>query len=225
MTEMDGLRIVTSEKTYFLERVHPTLLKTFKIASISPSAKLLNAQKSVDLGIPRADEIIRELGGRELVQGIEDLLEAATLEGMGNGSIPIMKHLLRTASFAKTFIEAQDYDSNKYVNIVKHMIVLTKLRTTQVGVARAITFKQLEKFKPKNILKLLLKYRDYQLALTVIEQLNLKQYVSSVYEEWCQTMIKYSSANDQELEFKLQEKFDQLKIRLAEDQGYNVQAY
>lgn len=79
MNEIDGLRIITSEKTYFLERVQPVLLKTFKIASISPSAKLLNAIKSVDLNIPRADEIIRELG-KDLIIGIEDLLEAATLE-------------------------------------------------------------------------------------------------------------------------------------------------
>ena len=79
MNELDGLRIVTSEKTYFLERVQSVLIKTFKIASISPSAKLLNAIKSVDLNIPRADEIIRELG-KDLIQGIEDLLEAATLE-------------------------------------------------------------------------------------------------------------------------------------------------
>ena len=43
----------------------------------------------------------------------------------------MLKHLLRTASFAKTFVDANDYDSNKYVNIVKHMIVLTKLRNSQ----------------------------------------------------------------------------------------------
>lgn len=126
MNEIDGLRIVSSEKTYFLERVQAVLLKTFKIASISPSAKLLNAIKSVDLNIPRADEIIRELG-KELIVGIEDLLEAATLE---HQNITVLKHLLRTASFAKTFVDPADYDSNKYVNIVKHMIVLTKLRNS-----------------------------------------------------------------------------------------------
>jgi hypothetical protein len=80
----------------------------------------------VDLNIPRADEIIRELG-KDLTTGIEDLLEAATLE---HQNITILKHLLRTASFAKTFVDANDYDSNKYVNIVKHMVVLTKLRNS-----------------------------------------------------------------------------------------------
>ena len=102
VNEIDGLRIITSEKTYFLERVQQVMIKTFKIASIAPSAKLLNAQKSVDLNIPRADEIIRELG-KDLSVGIEDLLDASTLE---HQDIAVMKHLLKTASFAKTFTDA-----------------------------------------------------------------------------------------------------------------------
>lgn len=65
------------------------------------------------------------------------MLETATNE---HANIPVMKHLLRTASFAKTFPEASEYDSNKYVNIVKHMIVLTKLRHSMIC-ARAITYK------------------------------------------------------------------------------------
>lgn len=41
MNEIDGLRIVSSEKTFFLERVQEKTLTTFKVASISPSAKLI----------------------------------------------------------------------------------------------------------------------------------------------------------------------------------------
>lgn len=96
------------------------------MASTSPSAKLLNAIKSVDMNIPRADEIIRDLG-KDLVTGIDDLLEVATLE---HSNIVLLKHLLRTASFAKTFVDPADFDANKYVNIVKHMIVLTKIRNS-----------------------------------------------------------------------------------------------
>jgi hypothetical protein len=75
-TEIDGLRVVTSEKTYFLEKVSDATTRTFKIASTTPAAKLLNALKSVDLNIPRADEIIREVGPN-LNTGIEVLLEVA----------------------------------------------------------------------------------------------------------------------------------------------------
>jgi hypothetical protein len=192
MNEIDGLRVFSSEKTSFIERVQPKMLSTFKVASISPSAKLLQAQKSVDLNQPKADDIINELGAKNLIQGIDDLLETATCE---HQNIPIMKHLIRTASFAKTFPEAAGYESSNYVNIVKHMVVLTKLRNS-INCGRAITYKQFERFKAKNILKLMLKFRDYRLALLMIDQLSLKQYQSMVYDDWCSTMIKHSKLSD-----------------------------
>jgi len=61
LTEIDGLRIINSVGTFFLERVQDNVTETFKIAAITPAAKLLNAVKSVDSGIPRANEIIGEL--------------------------------------------------------------------------------------------------------------------------------------------------------------------
>mmetsp|Transcript_5341 Transcript_5341/g.8238 ORF Transcript_5341/g.8238 Transcript_5341/m.8238 type:complete len:132 (+) Transcript_5341:1006-1401(+) len=80
LTEVDGLRILNSEGSFFLERVADHVVETFKIAAITPAAKLLNAIKSVDYRIPRADEIIRELGKEQLIEGIETLLDIATLE-------------------------------------------------------------------------------------------------------------------------------------------------
>ena len=91
--------------------------------------------------------------------------------------------MLTTASFAKKFCDPTDFDPNQYVNLVKHSIVLTKMRNSP-NFARAMTFQQLKQFKAKNIIKLLLKYRDYRLAILVIEQLNLKN-LSTVYEDWC----------------------------------------
>ena len=47
-TELDGLRIVNSDHVFFLERVQEHVIETFKIAAITPAAKLLNAVKSVE---------------------------------------------------------------------------------------------------------------------------------------------------------------------------------
>lgn len=77
LTEADGLRIINSDGCHFLERVQDIVVDTFKIAAITPAAKLLNAIKSVDFGFPRADEIIRDLGKDALVEGIETLLDIA----------------------------------------------------------------------------------------------------------------------------------------------------
>jgi hypothetical protein len=89
------------------------------------------------------------------------------------------------------------------------MIVLTKLRHSS-NCARAITYKQFEKLKAKNVLKLLMKYRDYKLAIQLIEVLNLKQYLPQVYEDWCISMLKYSKLNNEEIKGRLVDKFDSL---------------
>lgn len=68
------------------------------------------------------------------------------------------------------------------------------------------------------MIKLLLKYRDYRLAILVIEQLNLKN-LSMVYEDWCTQMLKHSSKNTNELMMLFEEKFDELASKLAIDQG------
>jgi len=214
LRENDGLRIINSEGTFFLERVKQHVIDTFKIAAITPAAKLLSAIKSVDFKIPRADEIIRELGKEQLVEGIETLLEIAQLE---HWDVQIMKHILRTASFAKKFTEPSDFDPNRYVNVVKHMIVLTKLRHSKVC-ARAITYNQFEKYKPKRMLKLLYKFRDYPLALTLIDNLDFKQYLPQVYEDWTITMLKVSNLQEFALRERLRDKFEGLRMKIAQEQ-------
>ena len=125
-----------------------------------------------------------------------------------------MKHILRTACFAKKFSDPNDFDPNRYVNVVKHMIVLTKLRHSSVC-ARAITYQQFEKYKPKRILKLLYKFRDYKHALTLIDNLNFKQYLPQVYEDWTSTMLRVSQLAEGALRERLREKFEGLKEKIA----------
>lgn len=113
------------------------------------------------------------------------MIDAAKYE---HKDFDVLKHLLRTAAFAKKFTEPAKLDPNIYVNSVKHAIVLTKLRNAK-NLARAITYHQFKTFKAKNIVKLIIKHREFALASFVIEQLNLTN-ISSVYEEWCIQMLK-----------------------------------
>ena len=63
----------------------------------------------MDFNNPRADEIIRELGSKKLIEGIEALMNAAEYE---HKDIDVLKHLLTTASFAKKFSDPQELDPN-----------------------------------------------------------------------------------------------------------------
>ena len=68
------------------------------------------------------------------------MIDAAKYE---HHDIDVMKHLLSTASFAKKYSDPSKLDPNEYVDIVKHSIVLTKIRNSKV-LARAITFDQFQ---------------------------------------------------------------------------------
>jgi len=65
------------------------------------------------------------------------------------------------------------------------------LRHSQI-MPRLLTYKQFLSFKAKNMVKLLLKYRDYQNAITLVEQLDKKKLLSSIYEDWCATILRNS---------------------------------
>lgn len=137
MPEVDGLRVVTTTKTYFVDLVQQSTQDTFELASIKPSAKLHMAQKYVDFKSPKAEETIRDLGN-ELNRGIETLLDAAKYEYK---EIDVLKHIIRTASFAKNFSDPAVFDPNIYVEMVKHSIILTAMRHSKI-MPRAITYAQ-----------------------------------------------------------------------------------
>ena len=132
----------------------------------------------------------------------------------------VLKHLLTTASFAKKFMDPTNIDPNKYVTLVRYSILYTKLRHSQVF-PRTITFKQGDKLKSKNLLKLIVKYRDYATGLQMVDHFNMRHLMSAIYEDWCQNMIKHSEMREEKLEEMFRERFIHLAKKLAVDQGFS----
>ena len=98
--ESDGLRIIRPDGTYFLERVPDAYKKTFLVGQVTDSASMIDARKLMDFKNPRADSKVRSVANIE--RGVMDLVDAAAFEYHDSET---MKHLLRTASFAKNFTE------------------------------------------------------------------------------------------------------------------------
>ena len=119
---------MTAEHIYFLEIVQDSLKRTFQRFSISPSAELHKAQKSIEFNKPIADVIISKLLKEDkLIEGIKDLIKAAKYE---HKDVDVLKHLLQTASFAKKFSDPSKFDPNIYIKLVKRSLVLTHLRNS-----------------------------------------------------------------------------------------------
>ena len=74
--EVDGLRVLTTGYTYFLEKVSEETKNVFELTSIDPGAKLRYAKRAIDEEEPEAFQLIRELED-QLSEGIRKLLMAA----------------------------------------------------------------------------------------------------------------------------------------------------
>lgn len=101
---------------------------------------------------------------------IETVIEAATYQF----NIPFQKLLCEVACFGKKKIDAKDYSSDVYVQIIKYLSLINKLRYS-TKCRRAITYKQLKDITPKVLLPVQLKYRDYFLVMREAKNLNMKQ--------------------------------------------------
>ena len=117
LKEIDGLRIVNSDYVFFLEKIQNHVINTFDEEKRNedyydeeeeedeqcgkPSTILLQAIRSLDFGVPKADGLLKHVIEKNgLVNGIETLLDMAKLE---HWDIQIMKHFLRTAAYAKKY--------------------------------------------------------------------------------------------------------------------------
>mmetsp|Transcript_5341 Transcript_5341/g.8241 ORF Transcript_5341/g.8241 Transcript_5341/m.8241 type:complete len:108 (+) Transcript_5341:1585-1908(+) len=72
------------------------------------------------------------------------------------------------------------------------------------------------------MLKLLYKFRDYKHAFTLIDNLNYKQYLPQVYEDWTSTMLRVSTLSEHVLKDRLREKFEGLKEKISIEQDIQL---
>ena len=207
--ELDGIRLITSSFIYFLERVQPATSKSLTFLSSDPSNQLIDAYREYQLKSENTERIFREIGQR-LKEAIETVIEAATYQF----SIPFQKLLWEVASFGKKKIEAESYNSDMYVQIIRSLSLINKLRYSS-KCRRAITYKQLKAITPKNLLPIQLKYGDYFLVLKEAKNLNLKQrYTNMVYEEWACALLKNSMRNPNEIQNEIMDKLSQLEAEI-----------
>lgn len=167
--EIDGVRFITNNNIYFLERIQPSVIKSLTFVSSDASNQLIDAYKEYQLKSENTERIFREID-KKLKEAIETVIDAATYQWR----IPIQKLLCEVASFGKKKIEADQYNSDMYVQIIKYLSLINKLRYSS-KCRRAITYKQLKAINPKVLLPIQLKYRDYFLVIKEVKNLNLKQ--------------------------------------------------
>ncbi|KAJ3318675.1 hypothetical protein HDU76_000757 [Blyttiomyces sp. JEL0837] len=184
VSEIDGVRIITSDKCFFLQRVPTSTEEVFSIGSTGSGAILFDSFEHFERKSPRAEENIRNIKA-DLHVAIDTCLDAAANEFNSLRQ----KSLLKAASFGKHF--AEFYDAEKFVKMCSTIRILNAARHYEVGMP--LTFTQFLRLTPEVLIGRLVARHHHLLALRICEFLKIKN--DKVLVHWACAKVKRSGAD------------------------------
>jgi len=154
--EIDGMRVLTNEHTFFIERVPEYTKKASDLMGRDSSALILNGYQKWMRKDPGAGEMLQEIkeegekeeekkgekkeeekGEENLLNGIQELIKAATHEF----DPEYQKYLLKGASFAKNFLSFGTYDADEFVAVLRNLRIINQLRAPKVKLTIILVWK------------------------------------------------------------------------------------
>ncbi|CAR28627.1 hypothetical protein ZYGR_0S02610 [Zygosaccharomyces rouxii] len=198
-TEVDGLKIFTSEKIHFISKIAEYTSSIFRVGSTESGAILLD---SLDLLETQTSRALENLNAIDLEKAIFDCMHAAQEEF----SPQLQKKLLNAASFGKASLPYKEFDSDIFVKACDNVRLLNVLRTMGIFV----TNEQYKSITFHGIIQGLLMCHKYYQSILLCENLKEHKELLEVFAHWATTKIKVSSELDDEELSKL------IKKRYAE---------
>ncbi|KAJ3045631.1 hypothetical protein HK097_001142, partial [Rhizophlyctis rosea] len=186
--EVDGVRIISSDKCEFLQRVPTVTEDVYKIGSTKPGAILFDAFEHFERGSPRADENIRNIK-TDLTEAVDTCLEAAGHEL----DVGRQRDLLKAASFGKAFLDA--YPADKFADMCRAIRVLNAVRHYDIGMP--LTYDQYNRLTPNVLINRLIQRHHHLLAVRICESLGLSR--NRVLIHWGCAKIKRSVHDEETL--------------------------
>lgn len=184
-SEMDSMRMISSERNEQLEKVPQSLEDVFNIGSTKPAALLYDASDAFDRKDPKADNTARSIR-ESMPEAVECLIEAAGREY----SVTQQKSLMKAASFGKSFMGA--FAAEPFVKMAQTIRVLNALRDYNVSLP--FTYDQYKKLPSETILRRLIHRDQHLLAIKLCEYLKLNNRI--VVLDWITQKLALSSASD-----------------------------
>ncbi len=187
--EIDGVRIITSDKNELLQVVPKPLRDIFEIAAIDSSSTLYESSISFyDNHSQKAEEYIRSIKEKgALEDAIQNCINAAPHEFEPT----YQRELLRAALFGRYF---DDYaNASPYVKMCQTIRVLNAIRTPQIGLP--LTCIQYEALTPSIIINRLVSRRHFALAIEICKYLNISEEEGIVKVLSCWALYKVSQTD------------------------------
>lgn len=176
--EVDGVRIIASDRHEFLQKVSDVSSRVFRPGSHDPAALLFEAAEQFSAKSSRADEGIRAIRN-SLPDAVDCCLRAAAYEWERTWQ----KRLLKAASFGKSFIEV--YDPTAFVDMARTLRVLNAARNYQIGIP--ISYDQYVAARPTALLSRLTAQNHHFLSLKIARFLHIRP--DPILKHWARAKI------------------------------------
>ncbi|ODV67584.1 vacuolar protein sorting-associated protein 16 [Hyphopichia burtonii NRRL Y-1933] len=196
-TEVDGLKIITTNKVEFLSRVPDSCVNLYQIGSSHPCSILLDCVDKVVQHSSKADTSISLLkSDHALLLAMKECLNASLDEFQPYWQ----KKILKAVSFGNIYND-EFYNAEEYLEVLNYLKVLNQLRSSEIGLF--FTYNQLLLVGWERVIEMLLRRDQYYLSLKIIDILGLQNLSDTVYVYWCSNKIKKElNMSDMEL-FKI----------------------
>ena len=165
--EVDGIRFLTNQGVFLIRKVPKELTQICFPFSDFPSKKLIKIYKNTLERKYNTDKDIRSLS-QVLAESIENLQIASanifwTENNNEDNRKEIQLFILKAAQYAKKFVNKEDFNFDKFNHICKEMRIVNNLRNDE-KYPLYITFQEYQESNPKEIIKKLIKYKNFKLA-------------------------------------------------------------
>lgn len=183
-SDVDGLRLFSSNDCDFLRKVPDTSERIFAPGSTSAASVLLDAIDQLEAKSAKADENIRMIQSY-LAEAVDDCIKAAS-ESL---SAYWQKQLLKAASFGKGFLDL--YNSDEFVDTCESLRVMNAVKSHDIGLP--LTFEQYIRITPEGLIDRLLQRKHHYLASRICGYLRISP--DHVYVHWACLKIQNSNEN------------------------------
>jgi len=192
ISEIDGLRILTQDKIFFISKVSIELFKCCFTFSDSPSKKLINAYYYKREKKPEWREEIKSIYNR-LADTSNELLYAAsnifwTKENDTYKDTQLF--LLKAAKFGISFLSKAKYSYSTFIDMCHDIRILNNIRSpnSNYDKPRFITYSEFKSIDIKKFIKLLIKQHNFGYAYDLSNYLNLN--LKKVFQTFALAKIK-----------------------------------
>ncbi|XP_046492707.1 vacuolar protein sorting-associated protein 16 homolog [Neodiprion pinetum] len=199
ITEIDGVRVLSSSSHEMIQKVPNVVQKIFRINSTDSASYLLEASKQFQKRSHKADSYI-DLVKEKLDTAIQDCIEAASYEF----DFETQKLLMRAAKFGKGFSRSTNPDV--YVTMCRQLRVLNAVRHHTIGIP--LTYTQLQVLSSQVLLHRLVARRHYYLSIQIARHLQLPEVdgESRILAHWACYKVKQTQLDKEQIAEEIADK-------------------